>query len=201
MGFWKWLKARSNPLPPEQRWQVWVDRGLLIVIDPAGQTQSVALADLSTLTITTNDTGPIGIDMWIVAASAHSACSYPHGAKGEQAALDYYLSLPGFDLDKFGKAMRSTDNAVFTVWRRDTRDEIVLEGPGWQILGRDSQYLLAYSTGGHEDAWRRDEITTADVERVRADPYQQQLAELIVSVQRRVRERGEDPHISNNDPG
>jgi hypothetical protein len=37
---------------------------------------------------------------------------------GEQAALDYLMTLTGFDHAEMIKAMSSVENAVFPVWRK-----------------------------------------------------------------------------------
>lgn len=201
MGFWNWLSRRSKPLQPEHQWQVSISLGRLTVTRPDNQTESVPLGDLSAVTISTNDTGPVGMDLWFVAVGhgeeGGSFCAFPQGALGEQVAVDHFTSLPGFDFERFGSAMRSTDNNQFTVWRRDRRDRIVLEGPGWRVLDRQGQLLLDYTTGGHQDAWRWDEITSDELDRLRVNPSASAVTALMIAVQSRVEARGENPHISN----
>lgn len=116
-----WLrKLRYDPPPPEARWVVVVDEEAIRVTDEAGETRAVAKAELSAVTIETNDTGPWGADVWwlLFGAGDALACAFPLGATGEKAALDYLAALPDFDHAEMTNAMRSTDNRLFPVWRR-----------------------------------------------------------------------------------
>jgi hypothetical protein len=45
------------------------------------------------------------------------ACAFPQGARGEKAAVDYFMQLEGFDSAAMISAMASTSNAAFPVWR------------------------------------------------------------------------------------
>lgn len=116
-----WLrKLRYDPPPPEARWVVAVDGEAIQVTDETGGTRAVAKAELSGVAIETNDSGPWGADVWwlLFGADDEPACAFPMGATGEQAAVDYLSGLRGFDHGEMIEAMRSTDNALFPVWRR-----------------------------------------------------------------------------------
>ena len=97
-----------------------VDAGRISVCDEMGQVRSIAREDLSGVAIETNDRGPWGADVWWLLFDGNDqlACTFPQGATGEDAAIDYISALPSFDHSEMIKAMTSTDNAVFAVWRR-----------------------------------------------------------------------------------
>lgn len=88
--------------------------------DEAGETRAVAKADLSGVAIETNDSGPWGADVWwlLFGAGDGLACASPMGATGEDSAVNHLAALPGFDHGEMVKAMTSTDNALFPVWRK-----------------------------------------------------------------------------------
>jgi hypothetical protein len=115
-----WLKKRSTKLEPEARWNVIIDADNLRVIDADANERTISKADISGVTIETNDSGPWGADVWwlVFGSDDGLACAYPQGAMGEQAALDYLMTLTGFDHAEMIKAMSSVENAVFPVWRK-----------------------------------------------------------------------------------
>ncbi|AQR62148.1 hypothetical protein BZG35_11210 [Brevundimonas sp. LM2] len=119
---WFKSKGKSTPKPlyPESRWVVAVDDADIRVRDDKGQEKSVPKAALSSVIIETNDSGPWGADVWwlLFADDYALACSYPQGATGEDAALGFLSSLADFDHGLMIKAMSSTGNAAFPVWRR-----------------------------------------------------------------------------------
>ena len=114
------LRRRPSALEPESRWTVVVDPERIVVRDEAGESRSIARSDLCRVAIETNDSGPWGMDLWwlLFGSGVRPACAFPQGARGEQAAIDCLTALPGFDRSEMGRAMTSTDNALFTVWTR-----------------------------------------------------------------------------------
>lgn len=117
-----WLrKLRYDPPPPEARWVVAVDGEAVRVTDEAGDTRAVAKSELARVAIETNDSGPWGADFWwlLFGADDALACAFPMGATGEREAVDYLAALPDFDHGAMTQGMRSTDNRLFPVWRRD----------------------------------------------------------------------------------
>ncbi|QUD87814.1 hypothetical protein [Phenylobacterium montanum] len=97
-----------------------VDGDCISVTDGEGQIKRINKADLSGLAIETNDSGPWGADVWwlIFGDEDQLACTFPQGATGEGAVVDFLTSLPSFDHSEMIKAMTSTGNAVFPVWRK-----------------------------------------------------------------------------------
>jgi len=114
------FKRKPVKLLPESRWVVSVDEKAIRVVDDAGETKSLGKDDLSGIAIETNDSGPWGADVWwlLFGGEDQLVCAYPQGATGEEAALDYFTTLPTFNHSAMIEAMSSTGNAVFSVWRR-----------------------------------------------------------------------------------
>jgi hypothetical protein len=116
----RWLKRKSGRIEPEARWTVTVDVHSIRVTDEAGVSRELVKSELSGVLITTNDTGPGGADVWwqLFGAGEQLVCAFPLGATGDVVVVDYLTALPGFDHREMIKAMRSTENAFFPVWRR-----------------------------------------------------------------------------------
>lgn len=120
MKFWSWLtKVRGQSPTPESRWQVAFQRDVFEVITPEGEAQRLPVADLSGVAVETNDMGPWGADVWwlLFGHEDKLVCSFPQGATGERPIIDCLVALPDFDHEAMARAMTSTDNAVFPVWR------------------------------------------------------------------------------------
>jgi hypothetical protein len=116
-----WQRKKGPGAPyPEALWVVALEEERIAVTDPEDETRSVELSDLSAVAIETNDTGPWGADFWwlFFGPDRAFACAVPQGATGEQTVVDYLKALPSFDWNEMTKAVRSTANAVFTVWER-----------------------------------------------------------------------------------
>lgn len=118
-----WLRRKPAPLSPESLWRVTIDDDAIHVMDDQGGRSAVAIRDLSGVAIETNDSGPWGIDLWwlLFDADDRMAGAVPQGATGEQALIDFAMTLPDFDHQKMTKAMRSTANASFALWRAPDR--------------------------------------------------------------------------------
>jgi hypothetical protein len=106
-------------LNPEAHWTVTTLDDRVDVVDPKGEASSVAFADLRGVMIETNDTGPVGTDVWwlLFGADDQLACAFPQGATGEKEAVNRLTAFPDFDHEAMIMAMGSTSNAVFPVWR------------------------------------------------------------------------------------
>lgn len=117
-----WLKRKPRTLAPESKWVISMDNGRISVRDDAGAVRSILKDHLSGIAIETNDSGPWGADVWwlLFGKDDQLACASPQGATGEDTMIDYFTALPSFDHGEMIKAMASTDNAVFAVWRRST---------------------------------------------------------------------------------
>src|SRR5687768_9097636 len=100
----KWPRHRANP---EAEWIVAVEPDAIRVSDSEGLLAVAAKADLSGVAIKTEGTGPWGIDLWwgLCTSDDQPAVMFPQGAIGEGAALDYLMSLEGFDHEAMITAM------------------------------------------------------------------------------------------------
>jgi hypothetical protein len=115
-----WFKKSFKRLEPEAKWNVIIDADHVQVTDLYGTSRCAAKVELSGIAIETNDSGPWGADVWwmLFGAEDQLVCAFPQGANGEDVALDYFMKLPDFDYAEMIKAMSSTQNAVFPVWRK-----------------------------------------------------------------------------------
>jgi hypothetical protein len=120
MGLFTWLRKKPKPLYPEALWTVACGTDGVQATDQTGKTVFVSGTELSSIAIETNDSGPWGADVWwlLFGRDGKLACAFPQGATGEKEVIDYLMALPAFDNDELVKAMGSTGNAVFPVWRR-----------------------------------------------------------------------------------
>jgi hypothetical protein len=107
-------------LQPESKWQVSRSGGSVVVTPASGAAERMSEAAITRVIIVTNDTGPVGIDVWwmLVDDAAKRAIGYPQGATGEQPVLDWLTALPGFDHGAMIAAMASTENNEFLCWER-----------------------------------------------------------------------------------
>ncbi|MDK4808094.1 MAG: hypothetical protein OC190_16320 [Novosphingobium aromaticivorans] len=121
-----WLKSfinrikRPRGLYPECLWKVSANETGFRATDQTGKTVFAPRADLTTVAIVTNDSGPWGADVWwhLYGAEGQLACGFTQGATGEKSVLDALLALPGFNENEMIKAMGCTSNATFIVWQR-----------------------------------------------------------------------------------
>ena len=116
-----WFKKKPARLYPESTWTVSIDASLILVTDDRGETCSVGVADVHAVVVETNDSGPWGADVWwlMIGSEEQVRCAFPQGATGEHALIDYFSALPAFQHEQMIEAMASTDNARFSVWRRE----------------------------------------------------------------------------------
>ncbi|MFO1437842.1 MAG: hypothetical protein U1F81_05925 [Verrucomicrobiaceae bacterium] len=116
-------KALSGDLPkaklmPESQFIVTISEQAITCQRPDGTTESVRLDDLQKVDILTTSDGPFAPDVfWLLHGSA-GGCSIPQGATGEPELLDYLQTLPAFDNQAVIQAMGSTQEALFTCWKR-----------------------------------------------------------------------------------
>lgn len=113
-------KSRERLLP-ESKFIVEVTESEIINTRPEGVIERVTFTDLQSVVIETNDTGPLGTDLWwiLVGKVAASGCAFPGGATGEQQVIEALQQLPGFRFKQFTNAMSSTENAKFFCWEAE----------------------------------------------------------------------------------
>ena len=67
-----------------------------------------------------------------------------------------------------------------------------------EVVQRNGSYFLRYDAGALQMAWREDELSAAEFEQLRQGrPGEYSV---ILELQRRIRARGEDPHVQNWNP-
>jgi hypothetical protein len=87
---------------------------------PNGAVESITWDELAAIDIMTTDGGPYTEDVfWLLMSGDQSrGCAVGGGAGGFTELLPRLQALPGFDNGEVIKAMGSTGNARFVVWRR-----------------------------------------------------------------------------------
>ena len=111
-------KRRAEYLFPERKYQVTLAHPLFSVSNPSGELFEASLNCLEKIEIITTDAGPWAADVWYVFSFSSGTISFPQGATGDKAAVDYLLSLPDFNELQFILAMSSSDNARFLCWQK-----------------------------------------------------------------------------------
>ncbi len=97
-----------------------VDERRIAYFGPAGG-GGVSIDALTRVEIRTADTGPFEEDVhWAfhVEGQPGPALMIPNGAVGAERLLTALSALPGFDNDAVIRAMGSTADAVFLIWRK-----------------------------------------------------------------------------------
>ena len=81
---------------------------------PEQAEQLIRIADLGSVCIETNDSGPWGADVWwlLIDKAGQIRGAFPQMATGEDAAIQRLQRLPGFEV----LGMNSTENGRFTCW-------------------------------------------------------------------------------------
>lgn len=124
--FESWLFPKAEVLSPAEEWErsfvVTADDARLVCQFAEGPESTIRWAELEEVLIVTTDEGPYWADVFWVFRGVNGFVEFPLGASGEAAAADRATKLPGFDHVQMTKAMRSTDNARFVVWRRPPPD-------------------------------------------------------------------------------
>jgi len=117
---WPSSKRDRGRLHPESQFIATISETEVSCRRPDGRIECVSLADLRSVTVETNDSGPWGIDFWwiLLGDAPDSGCVIPQGATGEDDVLEVLQKLPGFDNLALLEANRSTGNNRFVCWSR-----------------------------------------------------------------------------------
>lgn len=109
---------KREPLCPERGFVVTFDDHAVRCDHPGGKSQTAPWAEIATVVIETNDTGPWGCDVWwvLLGRDAQSLCTIPQGATGEEELLARLQALPGFDNEALISAMSCCENDWFVCW-------------------------------------------------------------------------------------
>lgn len=120
-----WLKRFRRERAPTSEWAATIHAETITIHDIKGDVRSIAKDDISSVIIETNDSGPWCDDVWWILFGLDNALAgaFPQGIDGEKDVVNYLMTLPGFDEAEMIKAMGSTANAVFILWRRTEADD------------------------------------------------------------------------------
>lgn len=83
-----------------------------------GRVEAVRWDDLESVEILTTDEGPFADDVFWLLLSVAGGCAVPGSAASSGDLLARLQALPGFDNEAVIRAMGSTKNARFELWRR-----------------------------------------------------------------------------------
>jgi hypothetical protein len=120
MGIRDWFKLMRRARNPEDDYLVTFDEATISVRHPDGSEDTLATGELDKVAISTNDSGPWGIDCWWLLFSRDDrlVVRMPQGAPGAQRIAEWLMGLPAFDHQQMIAAMSSTGNAIFPVWQK-----------------------------------------------------------------------------------
>lgn len=105
----------------EERYIVKISTNALFMQFPDTGIDMVPWDSIQRITVTTNDSGPTGSDMWWNLECSDRTVDFPAGATGESDFLQHVQQWPGFSNDAVIEAAQSTDNATFLCWERSAR--------------------------------------------------------------------------------
>jgi hypothetical protein len=116
-SFFKKNKKDKSSLVPESKWKVEFIETIIKATDYDGIESSIEISGIHQVIIETNDSGPWGTDIWWRILSNSGVLSVPGGASGESEMLENFQRFPNFDNEQLIKAMSSTENTEFIVWK------------------------------------------------------------------------------------
>ena len=122
MGLFSTLKSKffseQSKQERESDWIVRISDTSIDVTEPKKGSLSLLISELEDVLIATNDSGPIGTDLWWILRGNGKVLVVPGGATGEKEMLHKLQQLPDFKNDEVIKAMGYTDNAEFLLWKK-----------------------------------------------------------------------------------
>ena len=111
--------ATSDPQQSQaDPWSVSVSGASIITTDGTGERRIVAIEDLSSIVVATDDSGPWGDDVvFILLGSDGQPLSiFPADARGNEDFVAWMATTPGYKDRELARSMASTQVARFTVW-------------------------------------------------------------------------------------
>jgi hypothetical protein len=99
--------------------KVKLSEAAVVLIGPPGSARTLMRADLSAVVVETHVTGDHVTDVWwlLYGRPGEPALRIPQGSSGEEALVEWLMSLPGFHVEAMARAMRFRGNATFELWR------------------------------------------------------------------------------------
>jgi hypothetical protein len=74
-----------------------------------------------------------------------------------------------------------------------------LSSEGMEVVSRGGRFFVRYDAGAHQIAWREDELSADEFDRLRSSKTGEY--DVIIALQRRLHLSGEDPNRQNWAPG
>ena len=92
------------------------------LLGPPGVARSLPRSDLTAVVVETHMSGERVTDVWwlLYGRRGEPALRVPQGSSGEEALVDWLMSLPRFDIEALARAMRFRGNATFELWKAPT---------------------------------------------------------------------------------
>lgn len=111
----------SAPQAQPDPWSVTVSGANIITTDGTGERRVVAISDLSSIVVATDDSGPWGDDVVFIlyGADGQPLSIFPSGARGNEEFVKWMAITPGYRDRELARSMASTQVARFTVWTAD----------------------------------------------------------------------------------
>ena len=116
-----WLLKKLRTPEPQSPWTVAIDDGLIRTSDGQGTSRELPVAQLSSVVVATDDSGPWGDDVvFLLYADVPDPVGlFPLEAKGCQDFIGWMSGRPGYRDRELAKAMGSTSAARFLVYERE----------------------------------------------------------------------------------
>ena len=105
-------------LNPESEFKVTITDLFIRVEHPSIVVEQVFWNDIHQISIITTDQGPFNPDVWLTLLGDDGICQIPQGCAGYDEVYDIVSQYEGFDIDEVIKAMQSTQNNEFILWKR-----------------------------------------------------------------------------------
>jgi len=115
---WSWLSERLRAALPQSLWSVAIRNDSIVTTDGTGATRIVLIADLMSIVVATDDSGPWDADVvfMLYGGGSDVLTIFPLEAQGCQDFVKWMAKLPGYCDREFKRAMGSTNIARFVAW-------------------------------------------------------------------------------------
>jgi hypothetical protein len=87
---------------------------------PGGARESIRWSEVHRISVITTDEGPRLSDVFFALENDRTRLLVPQDARGNEELVELLVSIEGFDLEAFARAMGSAENAELECWKGDT---------------------------------------------------------------------------------
>lgn len=118
MLVWEGVRRAKFPAPGGGAGVVDVDERQITYFGPLGG-GAISINELVRVNVRTSDLGPLAPDLyWDFFDGAGQSLTIPGDAEGVELIFDALSALEGVDYEAATKAAGTTENALFTIWRK-----------------------------------------------------------------------------------